>query len=92
MRPTPNEPYKSWIRSLPCLIVGCRVKPEAHHVEHNGMAYKGRDESCVPLCTRHHQELHGHGRQRFERERGIELAWWVKHLNQLWRARNQRAA
>jgi hypothetical protein len=50
--------FRRFIASLPCLI--CRAPgTQAAHTEHNGMASKGPDSSCVPLCPRHHDELDG---------------------------------
>lgn len=47
-----------WIRTQPCVMCGSKSEIEAHHTESGGMAIKGSDESCVPLCHAHHYWIH----------------------------------
>lgn len=69
--------YLSFIRSHHCSFWvrgnpgGCEGRTEAHHlldpeVGERGMGMKSSDENAVPLCMKHHRELHA--------ERGSEAA------------------
>jgi len=58
-----SRAYRQYISTLPCLICG-NPEVQVHHLlrtgEH-GMGKKSGDEWCVPLCVRHHDELHRNG-------------------------------
>lgn len=67
--------YKSYVRTLPCLICGQGSEP--HHLLSVGMGRdrtkpKWEDYTVIPLCREHHQELHQIGRQ-FEKKYKINL-------------------
>jgi hypothetical protein len=64
-----NRPYLRWIRRQGCLV--CRRYAQAHHVHHAGL--KGSDFETVPLCGRHHMELHQVGQSAFERKYVLDL-------------------
>lgn len=89
----PKEPVRnrskahlSFVRGQPCLI--CKQAPsDPHHLKFaqpRALGRKVSDEFTVPLCRRHHQDLHRHGNEK---------AWW-KNLQiapldiakQLWEA------
>tara|TARA_B100000674_G_C37944778_1_gene964376 strand:+ start:105 stop:401 length:297 start_codon:yes stop_codon:yes gene_type:complete len=64
-----SERYLKTLRGQPCLV--CGAGGEAHHVtfaEPKAMAKKVGDNWCVPLCHKHHMELHAHGK---------ETQWWA---------------
>jgi hypothetical protein len=61
------------VRSLPCCICGDTVSVEAHHPRnvaddprhrYVGLGTKASDIWAVPLCGRHHRELHAFGSER----------------------------
>jgi DNA recombination protein Rad52 len=57
------------VAARPCIICG-RNRSQAHHLKYlqpNAMARKVSDEYTVPLCSTHHQQLHGAGDER---------QWW----------------
>lgn len=58
-----SRAYRQYISTIPCLICG-NPEVQVHHLlrtgEH-GMGKKSGDEWCVPLCVRHHDELHRNG-------------------------------
>lgn len=59
------------VASRPCLVCG-RNRCQAHHLTYlqpRAMGRKVSDEFTVPLCSRHHQELHAHGN---------EHEWWQR--------------
>jgi len=52
----------AYVKTLPCIIIECGVYPcDPHHLlragEH-GMAYTAGDDKAIPLCRKHHSELH----------------------------------
>ena len=53
-----NPDYLTWIRSLPCLVCGCRHKSIACHVRREywgaGGSTKSHDYCAIPLCHEHH--------------------------------------
>lgn len=66
-----DQKYMDWLKNKPC--VACvasghkadayammpRTSDPAHTAKTNGMRSKGSDESCIPLCRFHHQEMDG---------------------------------
>lgn len=81
MNPQPKNPpgrseaYLDYIRSLPCIV--CRNPAEPHHTESGGVGLKGSDFSCVPLCRKHHRELHDMTVSEFESKYYIELKTYI---------------
>jgi hypothetical protein len=57
------------VRSFPCLI--CKTTTvDAHHLTYaqpKALALKVDDKYTVPLCRKHHMELHANGDERL---------WW----------------
>jgi hypothetical protein len=63
-----NSAYLKFIRSLPCLICN-NPHTECHHVRdreyipeefRGGMGLKSYDIVCLPLCRKHHMQVHEH--------------------------------
>lgn len=52
-------------RAQPCLICGDPTTVEAHHPRTGrpGLGRKADDDEAVPLCGRHHRELHAMGNE-----------------------------
>jgi hypothetical protein len=65
------------VRSMPCLVVGCREPAEAAHARARGMGgVKGSSRDLVPLCRAHHieaGEARTSKRHAFEVRHGISL-------------------
>ena len=65
-----SKAHLAFIASQPCLV--CKASPcDAHHLKiarPRSLGRKVSDEFTVPLCRKHHQELHRHGN---------EAAWWA---------------
>jgi hypothetical protein len=56
-----SEPYRAYIRSLPCCVCGVQPCGVAHHesvLNDKGMGSKPGDEQCIGLCPRCHTLLH----------------------------------
>ncbi|HLG83177.1 MAG TPA: ERF family protein [Bradyrhizobium sp.] len=65
-----SKAHLAFVASQPCLICGA-VPCDAHHLKvarPKSLGRKVSDEFTVPLCRRHHQELHHHGN---------EANWWA---------------
>ena len=64
-----SKAHLAFVASQPCLV--CQsVACDAHHLkmaQPRSLGRKVSDEFTVPLCRKHHQELHRHGNER---------AWW----------------
>ena len=84
--PVPDEKYRRWIRSFPCLVCGRRFGIEAAHTGPHGLKQKSPDTSCLPFCKAHHAELHRGIRAFAERHR-LELPCLVEQFNELWNER-----
>jgi hypothetical protein len=72
-KPTaPDSPYLDFIREQPCCICG-GIDVEAHHprvgsFEHDsnpGGAQRALDRWALPLCGKHHRELHAMSEREF---------------------------
>ena len=64
-----SKAHLALVASQPCII--CKASPsDAHHLkiaQPRSLGQKVSDEFTVPLCRKHHRELHRHGNER---------AWW----------------
>ncbi|WP_407179677.1 ERF family protein [Bradyrhizobium sp. STM 3562] len=65
-----SKAHLAFVASQPCLI--CKATPcDPHHLkiaQPRSLGRKVSDEFTVPLCRKHHQELHRHGN---------EANWWA---------------
>jgi len=79
-----SKAHLAFVASQPCLV--CQASPcDAHHLklaQPRSLGRKVSDEFTVPLCRKHHRELHRHGN---------EATWWVNMqvapipiANELW--------
>lgn len=62
-----DEGYLHRVRGMPCCICGDDVSVEAHHPRIGivGAGRKADDRDAVPLCGRHHRELHTMNEREF---------------------------
>ncbi len=72
--PKIDEPYKAWIRLLPCIvcrtwdlrILGYHGRVECAHIGQRGLSQKCLDRETIPLCIWHHrlgpQSVHALGK------------------------------
>jgi len=79
-----SKAHLAFVASQPCLV--CQASPcDAHHLkvaQPRSLGRKVSDEFTVPLCRKHHRELHRHGN---------EATWWanmqvapIPIANELW--------
>jgi hypothetical protein len=61
--------YVQFLYFQPCIVHSCAHRRiEVHHwqnKQNHGAGIKPGDEWCVPLCLKHHRELHNDGRETF---------------------------
>lgn len=57
--------FLSWLHELDCAVAVqlndyrfCRWPIEADHLGEHGMGNKASDQSCAPICSRHHRDRH----------------------------------
>lgn len=52
--------YMDLVRSMPCAVGSeCYGPVHAHHAgERPGLGIKASDYTCIPLCQKHHSDLH----------------------------------
>lgn len=90
--------YAARIRRLPCAVGGtlCDTAVHSHHVRSVGAG--GGESDMVPLCWRHHDELHRIGRWTFAEKYGVDLRvladrlWsWRNCSDEGWRAATHAA-
>jgi hypothetical protein len=79
-KPFRSEKYKAFIRERGCLV--CGRSAVAHHepVLGRGIATKGNDTECVPLCVECHSQRHSEGVKTFWGKRDIDPRLWIIRL------------
>jgi hypothetical protein len=73
-----NKKHIAWIQNRECILIDsktCEFQVQAHHLLRTwigvrGMGRKSDDRNLVPLCHKHHTELH---------QLGNEDKFWVKY-------------
>lgn len=78
-----SEKHRRFVASCPCCICG-GIDVQAHHLlcapEPKAKALKPSDGWCVPLCVRHHTEVHALGHEPWGRH------WLLGIAQRLWAA------
>lgn len=76
-RPGADPQRLEWIRQQRCALhgQGCEGRIDPHHRTGAGLALRAPDDQTMPLCRKHHRELHD-CRGHFE--------GWVKAQLKLW--------
>ncbi|EDE3099814.1 DUF968 domain-containing protein [Salmonella enterica] len=69
-----NDDYISWVKMQPCSCCGNRGGDAHHLIGHGqgGMGTKAHDSFTIPLCRKHHRELHNDP-VKFEQKYGSQL-------------------
>jgi hypothetical protein len=62
-----DKKYMEWIKTLPCIICQRNTPSDPHHTKTGGKGIKACDYTCVPLCHKHHVEIHTVGTRTFQR-------------------------
>ena len=76
-----------FVAALPCRVPICRTeqRSENAHATTGGTSRKADADKILPLCRRHHRELHGIGRRTFEARHGIDLLACAEWTEWKWR-------
>lgn len=56
-----NGDFVAWVRTQRCrmwLMDACKGPVEAHHAGERGLGQRAHDETCIPLCNKHHRAWH----------------------------------
>lgn len=77
-----NRHYLDWVKTLPCCACGDPTTVDPHHRIGNkkGMSLRSSDFQTMPLCRKHHDELHNHGHQTFEEIHGDQAEMVIATL------------
>lgn len=59
-----DDAYLEFLRGQTCCVYACADPGEPHHLKTRGSG--GPDYAAVPMCRRHHTEIHFIGRNAFE--------------------------
>ncbi|MDA8487462.1 DUF968 domain-containing protein [Kluyvera sp. Awk 3] len=77
-----NPAFIKWVKTQPCVCCG-KPSDDPHHLigwGQGGTATKAHDIFTLPLCRRHHDQLH-HDRIKFEQEFGLQPVLIVQLLD-----------
>ena len=68
-----NEKYTRWVKAQPCACCGMQADDPHHLIGHGqgGMGTKAHDLWVLPLCRKHHDELHA---DIYAARSGLEMA------------------
>ncbi|MBH2810146.1 DUF968 domain-containing protein [Serratia liquefaciens] len=77
-----SEKFTRWVKSQPCACCGNPSDDPHHIIGHGqgGMATKAHDFFTIPLCRKHHDELH-RDLSRWEEEYGSQIEVWFKFID-----------
>ena len=79
--------YLDFVRGLGCLVCQSPLV-QAHHlqrVELSAMSKKPGDEWTVPMCSKHHTDLHLTGdEQSWWDLKGIDAKGWAERMWEVW--------
>lgn len=91
-KPVKSKKYMQFIREQTCMIcMQHKGECDPHHHQkkgEGGMGTKCSDLRCVPLCHRHHNDIHTMGKQSFMRHFGLEETNFehaIQYYNEKWR-------
>ncbi len=82
LKPWRNEKYTRWVKSQPCLCCGQQADDPHHLIGHGlgGTGTKTHDLFTIPLCRKHHDELH-RDMLAWEAEYGSQVNLFFDFLN-----------
>lgn len=77
-----NEQYTRWVKQQKCVCCGQQADDPHHIIGHGlgGMGTKAHDLFVIPLCRKHHDELHADMRQ-FEEKYGSQVELLFRFLD-----------
>mgnify|MGYP005847279859 CR=1 FL=1 len=99
-----DKEYIDWIKTLPCIVcltlspymkVSDDNQSDPHHIPKKGHAKVGKkasDRRTIPLCHRHHVEVHQKGRETFAKEYSLDYEEVISRLNTVFEERRKAIA
>lgn len=75
----------AWVKGHPCIVCGA-IPSENAHTRTGGASRKADACWIVPLCKKHHAELHRHGINTFEITHGFALDVYAQIVDAQWQA------
>lgn len=86
-----SQKYLTRIRNKPCLV--CGGKADAHHLtfsQERAKGIKNGDQWAVPVCRRHHHELHNFagGERTWWSTKGLDPIAWAEAQYKKWLSEN----
>ncbi|HFY9976718.1 TPA: DUF968 domain-containing protein [Serratia marcescens] len=77
-----SEKFTRWVKSQPCACCGAPSDDPYHIIGHGqgGMGTKAHDFFTIPLCRKHHDELH-RDMSRWEEEHGTQIEIWFRFID-----------
>ncbi|WP_256814019.1 MULTISPECIES: DUF968 domain-containing protein [unclassified Serratia (in: enterobacteria)] len=77
-----SEKFTRWVKSQPCACCGNPSDDPHHIIGHGqgGMATKAHDFFTIPLCRKHHDDLH-RDMSRWEEEHGSQIDLWFRFID-----------
>lgn len=95
-----DTPYMLWVKSLSCAVLEfwmpweheigtCDGPIQADHMGRRGIGQKAADDTCAPMCRRHHRERTDHSGvfRHATREQAREwCAGVVRDIREIWSA------
>lgn len=92
--------FMHWVRRQPCSvrvdvpdpnrITPCRGRVESDHMGERPVGRKASDDTCAPMCSKHHKERTWHRGAFFELDQEQLRAWRgraIERTQQGWRTR-----
>ena len=76
--------YRAWMREQGCCACGTMHGVDPAHIGPHGYWQKAADTNCVPLCRKHHDELHQVGRLSFETSHTLDFDSIIEGLFTEW--------
>jgi len=86
-KPWRSKKYREGISSLPCIICNRQGPNDPHHLRalgNGGIGQKPDDCWCIPLCRKHHNEIHSLGAGTFQKKYGVDLNLCLLLVCQEW--------
>ena len=77
-----SEQRQEWMHKLPCRVCGA-LPTVAAHTAGGGTGRKGPYQSTIPLCHRHHMEMHT-GQKSFATKHGLNLEALAAEVEGMW--------
>src|SRR5438132_6101215 len=90
-KPVRNQQYLRWIKRFPCVVCNSARLVDPCHTGSRGLGQKSSDLSCIPLCRKHHEEMHK-GPADFALKYDLDIPVLIEFFNHLWDLKERKKA